>query len=93
MSEPKVNEKDLALRIIQDQPDDCTLEELARELLFHQMIQESLADSQAGRFVTHEQVKKEAESWFKSSGRQRGKGGSKKRTTLSPKTTQRRRSA
>jgi len=91
MATPRETTKDLALKIIGEQPDDSTLEELARELLFHQMILEGLADSEAGRVISHEQMKREAESWFKSSGR-RKRGAASARSTITslPKTRKRR---
>ena len=58
-----------ALETIGELPDDSSLDEVIRELLMVQMIQEGLADHAAGRTLTHGEMKKEVESWLKSSGR------------------------
>jgi len=42
--------EDLA-RLIEEQPDDRSAEEIIRELAFHVMIQRGLADSDAGRVI------------------------------------------
>jgi len=82
-----------ALETIGELPDDSSLDEVIRELLMVQMIQEGLADHDAGRTLTHEEMKKEVESWLKSSGRNGRKIGSERSTTSSPKMTRRRRTA
>jgi hypothetical protein len=87
------NDKQHALRLIRELPEDSTLDEVIKALYIEQMIRESDADFAAGRVLTHEQVKKEAESWFKSSGRKGRSGASQRSTASSPKTTRRRRSA
>lgn len=57
--------KERLIRIIQDQPDDMTDEEILRELLFHRMIQRGLKDVDEGRTIPHEEVVKEIGSWGK----------------------------
>ena len=57
--------KERLIRIIQDQPDDMTDEEILRELLFHRMVRRGLKDVEEGRTVPHEEVLKEIESWGK----------------------------
>lgn len=57
--------KERLIRIIQDQPDDMTDEEILKELLFHRMIQRGLKDVEEERTIPHEQVVKEIESWGK----------------------------
>lgn len=57
--------KDMALRIIQDQPADSTLDDLIRELLMHRMIQRGLDDLDAGRTISHDEMKRRIESWQK----------------------------
>ena len=57
--------KERLIRIIQDQPDDITDEEILRELLFHRMVRRGLKDVEEGRTVPHEEVLKEIESWGK----------------------------
>lgn len=57
--------KDRLIRIIQEQPDDMTGEEILRELVFHRMIERGLKDVEEGRTIPHEQVLKEMASWGK----------------------------
>lgn len=65
MPQTQVTEKDLATKIIESMPADSTLDEVLRELAFGASIQRGLADLEAGRFVTHEQMKKDIASWLK----------------------------
>lgn len=65
MPDAKLTAKDKALQIIQDQPDDSTVDELIKELLVLRMIEQGLEDHLAGRTITHEDLKKEVETWFK----------------------------
>ena len=44
------------LRIIRAQPDDRSYEEILRELAFVRMVERGLADSEAGRTITHEDM-------------------------------------
>jgi predicted transcriptional regulator len=55
--------KEQIVAILADQPDDSTYEELLRELVFAQMIDRGLADSDAGRTVSHEEVEARISSW------------------------------
>lgn len=49
--------------LIQQQPDDSTGEEIVRELAFHLMIQRGLADSDAGRVVSNEEMGRRIRAW------------------------------
>ncbi len=55
--------KDQLRRVIEEQPDDSTFEELLKEMAFAAMVDRGLADSQAGRAVEHEEMRKTLESW------------------------------
>jgi len=57
--------KERFIKIIQEQPDDMTAEEIINELAFNQMIQRGLKDVEAGRLIPHEQIVKEIQSWGK----------------------------
>lgn len=57
--------KEILIKIIQEQPDDMTSEEILQELAFHQMIDRGLADIQQGKIISHEQIEQEIESWQK----------------------------
>lgn len=57
--------KDELARLIQDQPDDSSPEEIVRELAFHLMIERGLADAAAGRTVSNEEMGRRIRSWRK----------------------------
>jgi len=56
--------EDLA-RLIEEQPDDRSAEEIIRELAFHVMIQRGLADSDAGRVISNDEMGRRIRSWQK----------------------------
>jgi predicted transcriptional regulator len=58
-------EKDRLKALIDGQPDDSSTEELVREIAFHLMIQRGLADSDAGRTISHEEMNRRIRSWQK----------------------------
>lgn len=49
--------------LLQNQPDDSTPEELVRELAFHLMVQRGLADSDAGRLISNDDLAQRIRSW------------------------------
>ena len=51
--------------MIDEQPDDSSFEEILKELAFAAMIERGLADSRAGRTISHEEMRKILESWRK----------------------------
>mgnify|MGYP006305157945 CR=1 FL=1 len=53
--------KDEFKRLIDQQPDDVTREDLLRELAFHAMIERGLAD--AGRVISNEEMKRRIRPW------------------------------
>jgi predicted transcriptional regulator len=52
-------------RIIGQQPDDATREELLRELALSAMIERGLEDVDAGRVVSNEEARHRMRSWPK----------------------------
>jgi len=50
-------------RLIQDQPDDSSSEEIVRELAFHVMVERGLADSDAQRVISNEEMARRIRSW------------------------------
>ena len=52
-------------RLIQEQPDDSSCDEIVRELAFHVMVQRGLADSDAKRTITNEDIQRGIRSWPK----------------------------
>lgn len=57
--------KEELTRLIQEQPDDRSPEEIVRELAFHVMIQRGRADSDAGRVISNEEMGRRIRSWQK----------------------------
>ena len=66
LEEPRMSTaKQELTRLIQDQPEDSSSEEIVRELAFHVMVSRGLADSDAGRVISNEQMAQRIRSWRK----------------------------
>ena len=57
--------KEELTRLIQGQPEDSSCEEIVRELAFHVMIERGLADSDAKRTISHDEMGRRIRSWQK----------------------------
>jgi hypothetical protein len=57
--------KEELTRLIEGQPDDSSREEIVRELAFHVMIERGLADSDAKRTMSNEDMGHRIRSWQK----------------------------
>lgn len=57
--------KEELTRLIAEQPEDSSCEEIVRELAFHVMVQRGLADSDAKRTISHEEMGRRIRSWRK----------------------------
>ena len=57
--------KEELTRLIQRQPDDSSREEIVRELAFHVMVERGLADSDAKRAISNEEMGRRIRSWQK----------------------------
>jgi predicted transcriptional regulator len=55
--------KEELARLIQGQPEDSTREEIVRELAFNLMIERGLADSDAKRLVSNEDMQRRIRAW------------------------------
>jgi predicted transcriptional regulator len=55
--------KDDLTKLIENQPDDSSPEQIVRELAFHVMVQRGLSDSKAGRTVSNEEMQRRIRSW------------------------------
>ncbi len=55
--------KEQLIRLIQDQPDDSSSEEILRELAFATMVERGLADSDAGRVFSNQEMERRLGSW------------------------------
>ncbi len=65
MSAKTPSPKEQMIRLIREQPEDSSYDEILRELAFARMVERGLADSEAGRTTSHEEVKRVIESWRK----------------------------
>ena len=59
MSSPK----EQMVKIIQDQPEDSSYDELLRELAFARMVERGLADSDARRTISHVEMGHRIKTW------------------------------
>lgn len=55
--------KDELTRLIQEQPDDSSAEEIVRELAFHLMVERGLADADARRVISNDEAAQRIRSW------------------------------
>ncbi|TVM04205.1 MAG: hypothetical protein CV087_00745 [Candidatus Brocadia sp. WS118] len=55
--------KELIKKIVQEQPDDSSFDEILRELAFARMIDRGLEDSRAGRVISNEDMKHRIKTW------------------------------
>ncbi len=55
--------KDELKTLIEQQPDDISLQELVRELAFSVMVRRGLEDSDAGRTVSNEEMRHRIRTW------------------------------
>ena len=51
--------------LIESQPDDSSREEIIRELAFHAMITRGLADADAGRVTSNDEIARRIRLWAK----------------------------
>ena len=57
--------KEELTRLIQQQPDDSSYDEIVRELAFRLMIQRGLKDSDEGRVISNEEMQRRIRLWQK----------------------------
>lgn len=57
--------KEELTKLIQRQPDDSSREDIVRELAFHVMVERGLADADAKRTVSNEEMRRRIRSWQK----------------------------
>jgi predicted transcriptional regulator len=57
--------KEELTRFIEEQPEDISREEIIRELAFHVMVERGLADSDAGRVISNDEMARRIRSWPK----------------------------
>jgi hypothetical protein len=57
--------KDELTKIIQDQPDDSSYDEILRELAFNLMVHRGLSDSDEGRTISNTEMRRRIRLWQK----------------------------
>jgi predicted transcriptional regulator len=57
--------KEELTKLIEEQPEDSSREEIVRELAFHVMVERGLADSDAGRVISNDEMARRIRSWQK----------------------------
>ena len=57
--------KEELTKLIERQPDDSSREEIVRELAFHVMVERGVADSDAKRTISNEEMGRRIRSWQK----------------------------
>jgi hypothetical protein len=57
--------KEELARLIQGQPEDSSREEIVRELAFHVMVERGIADSDAKRIISNDEMGRRIRSWQK----------------------------
>ena len=55
--------KENMIRIIEDQPDDSSYNEILKELFFAEMIEKGLEDSRDQKTIDNDEMKREIHSW------------------------------
>lgn len=55
--------KDEVSKLLAEQPEDSTLEEIVRELAFRLMVERGLADSDSGRTIPNDEMARRIRSW------------------------------
>jgi predicted transcriptional regulator len=62
---PVSTAKETMTRIIEQQPEDSSYDELLRELAVARMVERGLSDSDAGRTATNDEARRRIASWHK----------------------------
>ena len=57
--------KEQIAKVHQDQPDHKSYGEILRELAFARMVERGLADSDAGKTISHEEMGRRIKTWQK----------------------------
>ena len=57
--------KEAMIEIIGRQPEDSSYDEILRELAFARMVHRGLQDSDAGRVITDDELRRKMETWQK----------------------------
>lgn len=64
-----VSSKETALKLIENMPEDVSLEDIMYELYFRQRVDRGLRELKEGKTVSHEDVRRSLVRWLQSAGR------------------------
>ncbi len=51
------------MEIVSGMPEDSTFDEIVQELVFNRMVERGLADADAGRVISDDEMKRTIDSW------------------------------
>lgn len=57
------NVQEIMTKIIREQPEDASYEEIMRELVFERMVEKGLEDSRTGKIISNEEMEHRIRSW------------------------------
>jgi predicted transcriptional regulator len=63
MADPIRSAKDAVVEIVSGLPEDSTYDEILQELVFNRMVERGLADADAGRVISDDEMKRTIDSW------------------------------
>lgn len=63
MADPVRSAKEAVVEIVSGLPEDSTYDEILQELVFNRMVERGLADADAGRVISDDEMKRTIDSW------------------------------
>ncbi len=60
---PSPSDKEAAAEVVARQPDDATFQAILRELAYAEIVRRGLADSDAGRTIPDDELRRRIHSW------------------------------
>ena len=63
MANPVRSPKEAVVEIVSGLPEDSTYDEILQELVFNRMVERGLADADAGRVISDDEMKRTIDSW------------------------------
>jgi predicted transcriptional regulator len=57
-------DKHIAIQVIRQLPDNASFEDIAEEVAILQALRVAEEDIEAGRYITHEEMKRQVKTWF-----------------------------
>lgn len=66
-----VSTKEQMIKIIQEQPEDSSFDEILRELAFARMVERGLADSDNKKAISNKEMQRRIRTWQSSTGQMR----------------------